>query len=95
LQDADLKLLKVMSLRGVDNPPLADDTELRLVDVEGEELILAWIKAANEAMLQTLRAPRPLYDEIAADQADWQPLRTDVSAGPFADVHRLLIPVLA
>src|SRR5262249_5225854 len=34
LRDADLELLKAMLLRGIDNPQLADDTELRLVDVQ-------------------------------------------------------------
>jgi hypothetical protein len=65
----------------------ADD----LLDVEGEEVVLAWIRGAAEELVETLRLPRALYEEIAADRGAWNELRAEVSAGPFVDVNRLLM----
>jgi len=91
IDDVNLELTKTAIVRGLDSPPLADDTELRLVAVEGDELVLAWIEAALERLVESLRTPRALYDEIAADKDGWAPLREQLSAGPFVDLHRLLI----
>jgi hypothetical protein len=85
-------MLKATLVRGLDGVPLADDTELRLMDVAGDQLVLAWIKAANEAVVEEMRVPRALYDSIAADAAGYQKLREQLSAGPFVDLHRLLVP---
>ncbi len=91
LDDVTLELLKVSLIRGMDNPPLSDDTELRLVEVEGTELVIAWIRAADESVVEMLRVPRRLYFEIDSDLADWLPLRESISAGPFVDAQRLMV----
>ena len=67
------------------------ETELRLVAVEGSEFVMAWIRAVNEEIVQGLRVPRSMYDEIAADTTGWQVLREELSAGQFVDMNRLLI----
>ena len=91
LDDAALELVKIAIVRDVENVPLGDDTELRLVAVEGDDLIMAWIEAASENLVETMRVPRSLYDEINEDHDDWQPLREEVSAGMFVDMQRLMI----
>ena len=91
LDDATLELLKVSTIRGLDNTPLTDETELRLVNVEGEELVLAWIRSVPEEVAETLRIPRALYDEIAADTEGWKSLRSELESALFVDVYRLLL----
>ena len=60
------------------------------IAVEGSELVMAWLRAVNEEVVEGLRVPRSLYDEIAADPTGWQALREELSAGPFVDMNRLL-----
>jgi CpXC protein len=91
LDDVVLELVKLAIIRGLDDSPLADDTELRLVDLGGNDLVLAWIKSANESAVEVLTAPRALYDEIVADTRSWKALRDELSKGTFVDLHRLLI----
>jgi hypothetical protein len=91
LDDVTLDLLKFALLRDLDDSPLADDTELRLVDIKEDQIVLAWIQAATEQFVETMEIPRELYDDIAADQAGWQDLRSELSAGPFVDLRRLLV----
>ena len=90
LDDAVLELVKLATIRGLDNTPFRDDTELRLVGVEGEELVLAWIRAVPEDLVETLRVPRELYDGIAADAEGWGALRAELDANYFVDLSRLL-----
>jgi hypothetical protein len=93
LDDVNFELLKIALLRGMDNPPLANNAELRLVTVDAEqkEFALASIISEGEQLLETLRIPRELYDEIAADDEGWHELRTEVSAGYFVDIRRLIV----
>jgi hypothetical protein len=92
LDDVELELLKISLLRGMDNPPLAPGTELRLiaVDLAENELVLASFETRSGELIEELRVPRDLYDEIAGDQQGWQPLRDDLLAGLFVDYRRLL-----
>jgi CpXC protein len=91
LDDVNLELLKLAMIRGTDATPLTDDTELRLGDVEGDELVFAWIVAVPEEVVEMMRVPRALYDEIAANDTDWKPLREQLSVGVYVDVQRLLL----
>jgi hypothetical protein len=92
LDDVELELLKISLLRGMDNPPLAPGTELRLttVDLEQNELVIASFETQSGRLIEELRLPRDLYDEIAGDKQGWQPLRDDLLAGLFVDYRRLL-----
>lgn len=91
LDDVTLELVKMAIIRGLDDSPLADDTELRLVDLDDDEMTLAWLRTPEEKLVETLTMPRSLFDEIAADAQSWQALREELTAGTFVDVHRLLI----
>jgi hypothetical protein len=90
LDDVNLELLKMAVLKEVPEPPLKDQNDLRLVAVDGVELVLAWVSSEDEHVSNTLRVPRELYDDIAADNEDWKPLRDELSADPFVDFNRLI-----
>ena len=95
MDDVTLELAKAALVRGLDNPPVESDTEMRLIAVEGDSLTVAWLNSADESVKEMMRAPRSLYDEIAAEIGDWWALQRILSSGPFVDVNRLLVPEAA
>lgn len=92
LDDVELELLKMAVIRNVTDSPLADETELRLDRVEGDEFVLAWVEGMAEAPQTALRVPRAVYDEIVADTAGWAALRAEFAGHTFVDLNRLLRP---
>ncbi len=95
LDDVTLELVKLFVMRNSDSPVSAD-TELRLVDVTPDGLTLAWLLAAEGDQAPTMQIARTLYDQIAADEdGAWEDLREEISAGPFVDLNRMLIPEVA
>jgi hypothetical protein len=91
LDDVTLELAKLAILRHSETSPVSSETDLRLIDVEGEVLVMAWLQAANEAIVEKLRVPKEVCDAIAADPAGWQALRDEIAAGLFVDMNRLLV----
>ena len=92
LDDATLELLKFGLMRMLDDLPLSDDAELRLVGVSAKKLELAWVLAHSDRVLETMTISREMFDDIEEDRVgNWEPLREAVSAGPFVDVNRLLV----
>lgn len=91
IDDVALELTKLMLLRDLPDSPLGADTELRLGRADGNELHLAWIRYADETVVETLTVPRALLDDIARAPKDWQALRDEVGSGPFVDITRLLV----
>ena len=91
LDDAALELCKAVVMRNADSPVSAR-SELRLVDVTEDELILAWMLSADESPGPTLRLGRALYEEVAADaDGDWDELKEDLANALFVDLNRLMI----
>jgi hypothetical protein len=91
LDDVTLELVKLAIVRTSKTSPLSNDTELRLIDVEGDKLVMAWIRAQTEQVVEALKVPRKLYDDIIADEPGWHALREELSAGLFVDMNRLLV----
>ena len=91
LDDTALELTKMAILGGLPDNKLKNDTELRLGEVEDGDLIMVWVRSGNEMLLEGLRVPRKLYEDIRDDKDDWQPLRDKVSAGMYVDMLRLLL----
>ena len=91
LDDVTLELLKIAILRNVQKSPVADGHELRLDGGDDTTLRFKWINITSEATVAGLSVPREVYDDVAGDKA-WDELRKEVSAGPFVDMDRLLIP---
>jgi CpXC protein len=90
LDDIELELLKLAIIRQVPKPPFADEIELRLDRVDGDDLVLAWVDGTTEAPETALRVPRSTLDEITADP-DWAPLRAQFTGPAFVDLNRLLV----
>lgn len=91
LDDVTVELCKLAIIRGVNNQPMANETELRLFAFEGDDFVMGWIESTTDRLLEQLQAPRSLYDEIEADREGWQELRNQLSEGTFVDLDRLLI----
>ena len=96
LDDVTLELCKAAVLRNSAAAPISAQTELRLVDVQGDRLVFAWQRSSDEAIGDTLQVARALYDEIDADtDDDWVPLREDLTEGLYVDLNRLMVPSVA
>jgi hypothetical protein len=91
LDDMTLELMKMAIMRNVDNPPLADETELRLVGGDTQKLDFAWVVAASEARLAALEVPRDIYDGIAADAEAWAAVRAKFEGKLLVDLRRLIV----
>jgi hypothetical protein len=91
LDDITLELCKIAVIRSGTEQPLSNETELRLTDVKGKNLQLAWIVSVTEDLEELMEVPRSLYDEIAADEEGWQQLREELSTGMFVDIDRLMV----
>jgi hypothetical protein len=91
LDDVTLELAKLAILRSSETSPLSNANDLRLTGVDGERLLMAWMRSTDETIVEGLRVPLTVYAEIAADTASWQSLRDELSAGLFVDMNRLLV----
>lgn len=92
LDDVTLELVKTAILANVDGSPIADDLELRLLAVEDDTLVFAWLSMTTEASVNSLRVPRSVYDEIAAAPDDWAEIRGQLDGRAFVDIARFLVP---
>jgi len=91
LDDVTLELLKLSVFRVAAGGPLDDDTELRLLHVEGPTLRFGWISAETEQVKEQIEVPKSAYDAVKADERGWAIARKGVGAGPYVDVNRLLV----
>ena len=91
LDDVELELSKLAVLRNVSGSPVADETELRFDRAEADALVLHWTVAATESVITSLRLPRSVYGQIAADTVAWADLRGQIGAGRFVDYGRILL----
>ena len=91
LDDTTLELLKMATMRAVDDAPVADETELRLIGGDDETLNFAWLVAATGRVLDTLSVPRDLFDEIEADPETWDQVRVRFEGAFLVDLRRFLV----
>lgn len=89
LDDVTLELLKIAIMKEVDKPPIADQSELRLVGGDAETLNLLWVVAETEAPLAALPVPREIYDDVAGDVDAWAALRAEFDGKLLVDLKRL------
>jgi hypothetical protein len=90
LDDTTLELLKMAIMRDVDSPPVADETELRLVGGDTENLEFQWIAALSENPIAALSVPRDVYDGIVADPVPWDVARGTFESVFLVDLRRLI-----
>jgi hypothetical protein len=93
LNDVDLELTKMSVLRDTEEAPLTAETELRLAELKGKDLVLDWVVGSTGQVAERLTVPRALYDEITADRTAWQELRQELDGRLFVDMQRLMLPV--
>jgi len=92
LDEVTVELVKIALIRGLDDSPLEQDTELRLVDADEEVLHFVWFRVPTEEFVEGLKVPRALYDEVAADVDGWAAIREQFDGALYVDMNRLLIP---
>ena len=89
--DVTLELVKLAIVRTSENLPLSNEIELRFINVEEDKLVMAWIRAQTEQVVEMLRVRREIYFDVAANDEGWHSLREELSAGLFVDMNGLLI----
>ncbi len=93
LDDVTVEYVKVLLLRALDETPLADDAELRFESLGDDGMLrFVWYVGASETPVEEVEVPRALYDMAVNDPESWRMLRETLSAGPFVDMNRLLVP---
>ena len=89
LDDVTVELAKMALIRDARTPPLMS-AELRLLDIEGEELLFGWLDTGDEGVVEFNRVNRALLAELEGD-SEWDELRRQLSAELFVDVKRLFM----
>ena len=86
-----LELLKLLLLRTVPDPPLADDTELRLLGGAEDMLEFGWVEGPTERFLSGLSVDPEILESIEREGEAWATLRQGLSEGLFIDYRRLFM----
>ncbi len=89
LDDVTLELLKMAVMREVNEPPLGDQSELRLFGGDAGNLQFAWIDTRSEQHIVELDIPREIYDDVAGDAEAWAPARAQFEGKLLVDLRRL------
>jgi hypothetical protein len=93
IDDVTLELAKLAVVRSLDDAPLMEDVELRLLGVEdGAKLVLGWIKSGTEDLKEVLAVPKDILAEVQSQAEQWKELRVELTAGLFVDIQKLMIP---
>jgi CpXC protein len=90
IDDVELEMAKLATMRELGDAKLGADREFRLVGATDDELIVAWLRTSKEEIDDEYSVPRQLLIDIQAEPQKWAALRADVSGGMFVDYRRLL-----
>ncbi len=90
LEDVTLELLKMAIMRDVDQAPMADETELRLVGGGPENLEFAWVVTLTEQVVANLTVPRAFYDGVVEEPDAWEIARARFDDVLLVDLRRLI-----
>ena len=94
LDDIALEACKAAVMRGVKGLPVSGVADLRLADVDGDQLVLAWLRSYDSAEGDAVSLPRSDYDKIAAElDGTWASLRREFDGALFVDLNRMLAKV--
>lgn len=88
IDDRWLELAKVGIVRNLEEVPVGDEMELRLVAVADGELKVGWIRARSDELTDVIGLPRAVVDEIAADPQPWAAVAEEVVGGAYVDYAR-------
>lgn len=92
LDDVALEACKAAVMRGVKGLPVAANVDLRLADVDGDQLVMAWLRSYDSAEGAAVSVPRSLYESVVADATGaWAGLRQEFDGALFVDLNRMLV----
>jgi ribosomal protein S27E len=95
LDDIALEACKAAVMRGVKGLPVSAVSALRLADVNGDRLVMAWLRSYDGAEGEAVNVPRSLHDKVLADvDGAWAGFRRDFDGALFVDLNRMLLPPL-
>jgi len=90
IDDTELELAKLASLRVMGDVKLGHDLEFRLVGATDDELIVGWLHTRTEDIDDEFSVPRQILDDIEGEPGHWEALRAKVSGSAFIDYRRAL-----
>jgi hypothetical protein len=94
IDDVLLELAKLALIRtGTDGPGLGTGTELRLIGVEEQKLVLGWFQRGKEDLLEVVAVSKDLLQEIESQPDQWKELRDELANSCFVDYRRFFIAV--
>lgn len=90
VDDVTLEMAKVVALRSLEEPHLPGPLELRMIEADGGNPVLAWFGpiASGEFKPPGLQIPKQLLSDIEASPEQWSALRGRVREGPVVDFQR-------
>ena len=92
LDDVALECCKAAVMRGVKGLPVSPEADLRLADVDGDKLVMAWLRSFDGAEGDAVLVPRSLHDAVVADaDGAWAGLRREFDGALFVDLNRKLV----
>jgi hypothetical protein len=92
LDDVVLEMCKAALMRSSETLSASAVAELRLAGVEGDRLLMVWMRSYDGTAGDALMMPRELYDEVSADAAGgWAGLRQEFDGALFVDLKRMLL----
>jgi hypothetical protein len=92
LDDVVVEACKAAVMRGSRELPFNAGIDLRLLNLNGDKLVMGWQRAADGTIGDMLGVPKKLYDAIAANEdGRWSSLRDEFEGKLFVDLNRMLI----
>lgn len=91
IDDTELELAKLATLRVLGDVKLGRDREFRLVGANDDELIVGWLRTSSEEIDGEFSVPRQILSDIEAAPDTWAALRADVAGDTFVDYRRALV----
>jgi hypothetical protein len=91
IDDTELELAKLATMRVMGDVKLGRDREFRLVGASEEELIVGWLHTSSEEIDGEFSVPRQIISDIEAAPDTWAALRADVAGDTFVDYRRALV----
>ena len=91
VDDVLLELAKLAVIRTSDTVPLGTHHELRLLGVDGTDLVMGWFRVGSEDLDEVVSVSKDLVTEIETDAEKWSAMREELSQGFFVDYRRFFV----
>jgi hypothetical protein len=91
IDDVTLEIAKALVMRNAAEIRLPGAQELRLVRLDGDAPVVAWVNLADGRPSDASRVPRQLIAEIEAAPEQWAALRERITDGLVVDLQREML----